>query len=74
MTDAVRAIVATCEAHNVRRIVMLSTFTLERDRLTAFTKVLSGITMRSVLKDGIWIPEESYAAAIVIGSLPTPTD
>ena len=51
MTDAVRAIVAACEAHDVRRIVMLSTFALERDRLTAFTKVLSGITMRSVLKD-----------------------
>ena len=52
MTDAVRAIVAACEAHDdVRRIVMLSTFALERDRLTAFTKVLSGITMRSALKD-----------------------
>jgi uncharacterized protein YbjT (DUF2867 family) len=51
MTDAVRAMVAACEAHDVRRIVMLSTFALERDRLTAFTKVLSGITMRSALKD-----------------------
>ena len=30
---------------------MLSTFALERDRLTAFTKVLSGITMRAALKD-----------------------
>jgi uncharacterized protein YbjT (DUF2867 family) len=51
MTDAVRAVLAACEAHDVRRIVMLSTFALERDRLTAFTKVLSGMTMRSALKD-----------------------
>lgn len=51
MTDAVRAILAASEAHDVRRIVMLSTFALKRDRLTAFTKVLSGITMRSALKD-----------------------
>ena len=52
---------------------MLSTFALERDRLTAFTKVLSGITMRSVLKDRS-IAERLNAAAIVIGSLPTPPD
>ena len=51
MTDAVRAILAASEAHDVRRIVMLSTFALKSDRLTAFTKVLSGITMRSALKD-----------------------
>src|SRR4029077_6494172 len=51
MTDAVRAIVAACEAHDVRRIGVLSTFALERDRLAPFTKVLSGITMRSALKD-----------------------
>lgn len=51
MADAVRAIVVVCESHDVQRIVVLSTFVLERDRLTAFTKVLSGITMRAALKD-----------------------
>lgn len=49
--DSTRAIVAAARQTGVSRVVVLSTFAAERDRLDAATRLLTGIGMGAMLKD-----------------------
>ena len=51
MTEATRAIVDAAKQKGPERVVMLSSFAVARDRLTPVTKVVTGIAMRSQIKD-----------------------
>jgi uncharacterized protein YbjT (DUF2867 family) len=51
IADSTRAIVAAAPKTGVRRIVLLSTFAAERDRLGAGTRLLTSIGMGAMLKD-----------------------
>jgi uncharacterized protein YbjT (DUF2867 family) len=51
IADSTRAIVAAARETGVNRIVVLSTFAAERDRLDAGTRLLTGIGMGAMLKD-----------------------
>jgi uncharacterized protein YbjT (DUF2867 family) len=51
IADSTRAIVAAAGTTGVRRVVVLSTFAAERDRLGAATRLLTGIGMGAMLKD-----------------------
>jgi uncharacterized protein YbjT (DUF2867 family) len=51
IADSTRAIVAAARKAGVSRVVMLSTFAAERDRLDAGTRLLTGIGMGAMLKD-----------------------
>jgi len=51
IADSTRAIVAAAGTTGVRRVVVLSTFAAERDRLDAATRLLTGIGMGAMLKD-----------------------
>jgi uncharacterized protein YbjT (DUF2867 family) len=62
MTDATRAMLAAAAEHGVNRIVMLSSFAVERDRLTGLTRAITGMAMRAALKDKA-IAEEMLRAS-----------
>ncbi len=51
ITDSTQAIVAAARNAGVSRVVVLSSFAVERDRLHAVTRLLTGIAMGSVIKD-----------------------
>ncbi len=51
IADSTRAIVAAAREAGVRRVVVLSTFAAERNRLGAGTRLLTGIGMGAMLKD-----------------------
>src|ERR1700694_2517099 len=51
IADSTRAIVAAAREAGVSRVVVLSTFAAERDRLDAGTRLLTGIGMGAMLKD-----------------------
>ena len=51
IADSTRAIVAAAHKTGVSRVVVLSTFAAERDRLGAGTRLLTGIGMGAMLKD-----------------------
>jgi uncharacterized protein YbjT (DUF2867 family) len=51
IADSTRAIVAVARQSGVGRVVVLSTFAAERDRLGAGTRLLTGIGMGAMLKD-----------------------
>jgi len=51
MAEATRAIVAVAAQEGPRRIVMLSSFAVARDRLTPASKLLTRIAMGSQIKD-----------------------
>jgi uncharacterized protein YbjT (DUF2867 family) len=51
IADSTRAIVAAAPTTGVSRVVVLSTFAAERDRLDAGTRLLTGIGMGAMLKD-----------------------
>ena len=51
IADSTRAIVAAAGETGVSRVVVLSTFAAERDRLGAGTRLLTGIGMGAMLKD-----------------------
>jgi uncharacterized protein YbjT (DUF2867 family) len=51
IADSTRAIVAAARKTGVSRVVVLSTFAAERDRLGAGTRLLTGIGMGAMLKD-----------------------
>jgi uncharacterized protein YbjT (DUF2867 family) len=51
IADSTRAIVAAARKAGVSRVVMLSTFAADRDRLDAATRLLTGIGMGAMLKD-----------------------
>ena len=51
IADATRAVVAVAKESGPERVVMLSTFAVERDRLTPVSKLLTGMAMRDQIKD-----------------------
>jgi uncharacterized protein YbjT (DUF2867 family) len=51
IADSTRAIVAAAGKTGVSRVVVLSTFAAQRDRLNAGTRLLTGIGMGAMLKD-----------------------
>jgi uncharacterized protein YbjT (DUF2867 family) len=51
IADSTRAIVAAAHETGVSRVIVLSTFAAERDRLGAGTRLLTGIGMGAMLKD-----------------------
>src|ERR1700730_5752568 len=51
IADSTRAIVAAAPTTGVSRVVVLSTFAAERDRLDAGTRLLTGLGMGAMLKD-----------------------
>jgi uncharacterized protein YbjT (DUF2867 family) len=51
IADSTRAIVAAARKTGVKRVVVLSTFAAERDRLNVGTRLLTGIGMGAMLKD-----------------------
>ena len=51
IADSTRAIVAAALERGVSRVVVLSTFAAERDRLNGGTRLLTGIGMGAMLKD-----------------------
>jgi uncharacterized protein YbjT (DUF2867 family) len=53
IADSTRAIVAAAPGTGVSRVVVLSTFAAERDRLDSGTRLLTGIGMGAMLKDKI---------------------
>jgi uncharacterized protein YbjT (DUF2867 family) len=53
ISDSTRAMVAAARQKGVKRIVVLSTFAAERNRLGAGTRLLTGIGMGAMLKDKI---------------------
>jgi len=57
IADSTRAIVTAAGNAGVSRVVVLSTFAAERDRLDAGTRLLTGIGMGAMLKDK-WAGEE----------------
>src|SRR6202011_3761963 len=51
IADSTRAIVAAARKTGVNRVVVLSTFAAERDRLNVGTRLLTGIGLGAMLKD-----------------------
>ena len=51
IADSTQAIVAAAHEAGVSRVVVLSSFFVERDRLDAVTRLLTGIAMRALIKD-----------------------
>jgi uncharacterized protein YbjT (DUF2867 family) len=51
IADSTRAIVAAANQTGVSRVIVLSTFAADRDRLGAGTRLLTGIGMGAMLKD-----------------------
>jgi uncharacterized protein YbjT (DUF2867 family) len=51
IADSTRAIVAAARRTGVRRVLVLSSFAVERDRLNAPSRLLTGIAMGAIVKD-----------------------
>ena len=51
IADSTHAIVEAAHKTGVSRVIVLSSFFIERDRLGAVTRVLTGVAMGSVIKD-----------------------
>ncbi len=51
ITDATRAILAGAKQHGVTRVVMLSSFAVQRERLGTSAKLLTGLMMNAPIKD-----------------------
>ena len=51
IADSTRAIVAAAHAAGVRRVVVLSSWFVERDRMDAVTRLLTGLAMGAMIKD-----------------------
>ncbi|TMD91949.1 MAG: SDR family oxidoreductase [Chloroflexi bacterium] len=51
IADSTRAIVDAAHQTGVRRVIVLSSFFVERDRLGAVSRLLTGLAMGSVIKD-----------------------
>jgi uncharacterized protein YbjT (DUF2867 family) len=51
IADSTQAIVAAARAAGVSRVVVLSSWVVERDRMDAVTRLLTGIAMGPVIKD-----------------------
>lgn len=62
MSDAVRAIIDGAHQAGMRRVVVMSSFAVERDRLGPMTKLMSNLTMSKAIADKI-ASENSCARA-----------
>ena len=51
MAAATRAILAGAERHNVKRVVVLSSFAVQRERLAGVAKAMTGLMMGAAIKD-----------------------
>ena len=51
ITDSTRAIVEAAHKAGVSRVVLLSSFVVERDRFNPVTRLLTGVAMGSMIKD-----------------------
>ena len=51
VSDSTRAIVETAHKAGVSRVVLLSSFLVERDRFNPVTRLLTGVAMGSMIKD-----------------------
>ena len=51
MADATRAIVAGANRHNIKRVVVLSSFAVQRERLGGVAKLMTGLMMGAMIKD-----------------------
>ncbi len=51
IADSTQAIVAAAHEAGVRRVVLLSSFFVERDRLDAVSRLLTGVAMGAMIKD-----------------------
>src|SRR5712692_11742780 len=51
ISESTRAIVEAAHNAGVSRVVVLSSFLVERDRFDPFTRLLTGFAMRSMIKD-----------------------
>ena len=51
MADATRAIVAGAGRHGVKRVVVLSSFAVQRERLGGVAKLMTGLMMGAMIKD-----------------------
>lgn len=51
IADSTRAIIAAADETGVKRVIVLSTFAADRDRLGAGTRLLTGLSMGATLKD-----------------------
>ncbi len=51
IADSTQAIVAAARAAGVKRVVLLSSWVVERDRMDAVTRLLTGLAMGPVIKD-----------------------
>jgi uncharacterized protein YbjT (DUF2867 family) len=51
IADSTQAIVAAAHDAGVTRVVLLSSWVVERDRMDAVTRLLTGVAMGSVIKD-----------------------
>jgi uncharacterized protein YbjT (DUF2867 family) len=51
ISDATRAIVKAAHTAGVTRVVLLSSFLVERDRFNPVTRLLTGVTMGPMIKD-----------------------
>ena len=51
MTDSTRALTAAIDESGVQRVVMLSSFAVQRDRLSGPARALTGMTMGAIIKD-----------------------
>ena len=51
LTDATRALLSAAYAQGVKRVVMLSSFAVQRERLSAPAKALTGLSMSAMIKD-----------------------
>lgn len=51
ISDSTRAIVEAAHTAGVTRVILLSSFLVERDRFTPVTRLLTGVAMGSMIKD-----------------------
>ena len=51
ISDSTRAIVEAAQEAGVNRVVVLSSFVVERERFNPVTRLLTGLAMRSTIKD-----------------------
>jgi uncharacterized protein YbjT (DUF2867 family) len=51
MANATRAIVTGAKQHNINRVVMLSSFAVQRERLGGIAKAMTGLMMGAAIKD-----------------------
>jgi uncharacterized protein YbjT (DUF2867 family) len=51
MADATRAIVAGANRHNIKRVVVLSSFAVQRERLGGVAKLMTGLMMGAMIRD-----------------------